>query len=434
MVSFKGHTSIADLQAYIKQNRPSLYHGATTSTVIPFTKSILDYLGDYRDLTLVDLTGLPKKMELEGDEVFIEGPVTWLELMAFCHSHNRDIGCYPTEKSACVLSGLATSATGDRCFGFGTLRDLVTEITYLNDKAQEKKLSGQKDFPHEIKAYSASLEPYRHFKNPPVPWFERETDLMIGTEGQLGVITSCKLRTISWKNLTYLFLKVPHWADDYSIHLNVHDAVQKYRGIIYGCEMMDKHLIKFGGRHLSGDLIALEVPLEHLELVYEKVISKIDGFSVDDSFEVSPEQYRKNRQKRPARLAEFLRQNNIVKMGTDSQVKPTLLKDLFEYYKKWVDIPHTLFGHLGDAHLHFNFLPRPDQRKECERRFEQFYHQVAQWQGSPFAEHGIGVLKKDYLKEFLKDSHYEMFEMLKDIYDPKRIFFPVGYMNLKQGQ
>lgn len=430
MVSFKGYTTIDDLKAFIALKRPSLYHSSTTSTVIPFTKDLLNFLEGYDDLTLVDLTSLPKKYELIGDQLFIEGPVTWKEALDFCQTKGRDLACYPTEKSACILGGIATSATGDRCFGFGNLRELISEINYLDFKGEEKNLKVGNCFPSKNAKYAESLIDYNGFKNPPYPRFQNECDLMIGTEGQLGVITSCLMKTIPWKNLTYIFLKVPHWKVDYSAHVEVHNKVQSYRGKIYSCELIDQQLLSFTNSEIEHDYIAFELPQENLDFVYKNIIDRLSNVSVDDSFEVTPQKYRDYRQKNPALLAEYLKKAGILKMGTDVQVKSTELGELFKYYQGWTDIEYTLFGHLGDAHLHFNFLPQADQRELCHQRFKDFYKVVKSWQGSPFAEHGIGVLKKDYLYHFLSDEHFDFFKDLKTTYDPENIFFPMGFMSI----
>lgn len=431
MVGFKGHTSVNDLAQYIRLKRPSLYHTATTSTVIPFTKAILNYLDGYDDLTLVDLTGLPTKMELEGEELVLEGPISWQEARGFLQSKGRDLACYPTELSAGVLAGIATSATGARSFSFGGIRDQVIEVDYLDYQADLKTLKTNNSFTLKNNEYDAAVRNYDGFKNPPFPRLDRETDLMTGMEGQLGVLTKCRLKTIPWKNLTYLFIKVPHWKDEDSAHLEVHHEIQRFKDKVYACEFMDCHLLKIEGEEVDHDLIALELPAENLETIYNDFIVKLNSVAKDDCFEVSPDEYRKRRQKKPATMAEYLRQQGIVKMGTDAQVKSEHLKDLFQVYREWTDLPHTLFGHLGDAHLHFNFFPRENQRKQCEMRFLELYQKVVKWQGSPFAEHGIGMLKKEYLKLFLQEPQYRMFKLLKEKHDPENIFFPMGFLNLK---
>ena len=113
----------------------------------------------------------------------------------YCQSKGLEILTSPTEESAFVLSGLATSCTGERCFGYGTLRDQVVRLKYLNYQAEEVELSS--DDPIEniidggevLKNYQSDYKSYENFKNAPFPRFEKATDLQIGAEGQLGVVT-----------------------------------------------------------------------------------------------------------------------------------------------------------------------------------------------------------------------------------------------------
>jgi glycolate oxidase len=73
-------------------------------------------------------------------------------------------------------------------------------------------------------------------------------------------------------------------------------------------------------------------------------------------------------------------------------------------------------------------MPTPDKNDFCNEQLEKLYTQVFKWHGSPFAEHGIGLIKKKFIAPFYKDTQKNVFRALKKRYDPKGQFFPEGFM------
>ena len=122
----------------------------------------------------------------------------------------------------------------------------------------------------------------------------------------------------------------------------------------------------------------------------------------------------------------------VVKMGTDVQVKIDDFQELMDIYREFSKegIRYNLFGHFGDAHLHFNFMPAPKDMDHCRERFEYLYDQVLRLKGSPFAEHGIGLIKQKYIKNFIGATQTDVYEGLKRKFDPYGQFFPQGFMSL----
>ena len=125
-------------------------------------------------------------------------------------------------------------------------------------------------------------------------------------------------------------------------------------------------------------------------------------------------------------------QMGVVKKGTDVQMPTDKFKNLLDIYREMgkVGIEYNLFGHFGDAHLHFNFMPTKNDASKCDEILENLYKQVKELQGSPFAEHGIGLIKQKFIKEFYTQDQLEFFQILKQVYDPKNKFFPTGFMSI----
>jgi FAD/FMN-containing dehydrogenase len=441
--------SISELRKHLHSKRPTLYVGSRTSTVLPYEQFIESpkKFGFAENLVIADLSSLPKSINLNSDgQLIIKGPVNWQEAKAYCLSQGREILTSPTEELALCLSGVATSATGERCFGHGTLRDQIVGVTFIDSSGVENTVKNKdslKDLDvfkkpankKLLEAYSKDYEHYRKFKNAPFPRLEKQTDLMIGTEGQLGIITSATYKTTKKKNEIYLFFKLPKWEINFDAHLEIFNKIQSFRDEIVSCELVDENSIRYlpiEERPAEGvDLLFLEIEEDKLDYIYENLLSELTLVSDDDVFQMNSSKCRDFRMNIPRFIFEENQKMGVTKVGTDVQVRPEGFKKLIDRYKMWKDdgIPYNLFGHFGDAHLHFNFMPKPEELDLCKEKLEAFYHDVKSMDGSPFAEHGIGTLKRKYIEPFYNENQKEMFKVLKKYYDPDNILFPNGYMS-----
>ncbi|MCP3141693.1 FAD-binding oxidoreductase [Pyxidicoccus xibeiensis] len=88
-----------------------------------------------------------------------------------------------------------------------------------------------------------------------------------------------------------------------------------------------------------------------------------------------------------------------------------------------------LFGHIGDGNLHVNIM-KPDAMEKAEflARTKQadptMFELVKKHGGSISAEHGIGLLKKDYLGYSRSPEELELLRVLKRALDPQGILNP----------
>lgn len=95
---------------------------------------------------------------------------------------------------------------------------------------------------------------------------------------------------------------------------------------------------------------------------------------------------------------------------------------------RYPDFEIIWFGHIGDGNVHLNIL-KPDSlpieafREQCGEVSKWVFEIVQRYGGSVSAEHGVGLLKKEYLH--YSRSHLEI-EIMKQI---KRVFDPAGVMN-----
>ncbi len=435
-------SSIEELIPILRRKEPIMFLGSRTSTVIPYDK-----LEDLQLPLLVDSSKLVPEMKIIEEDLVVSGAVNWKDAKAYCQSYGRTIMTSPTEELAQILSGVATSCTGERCFGFGTLRDQVVSLKFRNALGEEDTLYADrllKDHPffasekaqELLKRYQESYRYYQNYKNAPFPRLEKETDLLVGTEGQLGIVTEGRFKTAKSEPVIFLFFSLPKWEEDDSLHLQIYEKVQSFRDVILSCELIDENSwsylessdIPVAGR----DTIFLEIKESELDRVYEDFIVELEGLGEEHIFSMAPAKCHELRMKIPRAIFERNSQMGVVKKGTDVQAIGANFKKLISLYREMGNkgINYNLFGHFGDAHLHFNYMPTQGEAEECGKILESFYGDVRELRGSPFAEHGIGILKQKFIRPFLESVHYEMFNFLKDKLDPEHLLFPQGYMSL----
>lgn len=436
MLKNKVLKSVDDLKQHIKLNIPSFYFSSQTSTVIPYDR-IAQYLPQDSEYYLCDLSKMPTHYELnENNNLVVRGALSWKDAKAFLKSKGRNIMTSPTEELALVMAGAATSCTGERCFGLGNMRSQIKRIKYVDFQAQECELFCHKklELGSELLKYQQEFKQYENFKNAPFPRFEYETDLMIGTEGQLGVITEIEIETVEDFDVNYFFVLLPKWEESLDAHMELFHKVQYFRKQIVSVELIDhKSFAYLSTEDRLGDdqdVVFLEIKSSAFEEVFEKLFGELEHIGENDIFEISQARFHQVRATVPRAIFEENSKQGVVKMGTDVQVQSSDFKELLLYYREMASkgIQYNLFGHFGDAHLHFNFMPKKENLNECIPHLEALYAKVLKWKGSPFAEHGIGILKQKYIAPFLGPAQKELFKQLKTKHDPQNIFFPQGFM------
>lgn len=426
------------LEQFLRQHRPCVYLGAQTSTVLP--------AGQLRSgpEELALLCELPKLMELKGEVLVVEGPVSWREARDFCRARGRDLLAWPTEESAHVLAGLATSATGERSFGAGPLRDHVVACRFYNGEGELKSLCADvwlQDSPlisselkNFLQAYQADFKLYRRFKNGPFPRLERETDLMVGTEGQLGVLREASLKTRPYAATAALLVELPDWRTSVELHLRFYQAIQAWRDRVWAAEMFDSRSLAFlPSEHrpfTHKDGLYFETREDQIEELFLALRSEIPEVSEEHYYFLDETRSRSLRLAIPRGVSDHNARFRVKKLGTDIQAAPEFFPRLLSEYQKFAQwgVDHLLFGHFGDAHLHFNFLAEENQYDQCLQALTELYQRIQDWVVSPFAEHGVGLLKRPFIEAYYGENQRQVFRALKRSFDPHQQFFPSGYM------
>ena len=98
-------------------------------------------------------------------------------------------------------------------------------------------------------------------------------------------------------------------------------------------------------------------------------------------------------------------------------------------FKEHKDLEVIVFGHIGDGNLHVNTLKPASMSQtdfviKCEAVSKILFEELEKLGGSVSAEHGIGLLKKPYLKHSRSEYEIELMKSIKKAFDPKGILNP----------
>ena len=98
-------------------------------------------------------------------------------------------------------------------------------------------------------------------------------------------------------------------------------------------------------------------------------------------------------------------------------------------HQRYPDLEVVWFGHIGDGHLHLNILKPddvsvPDFQERCKAVSAEIFTVIQNMGGSVSAEHGVGLLKKDFLEFSRSAEEIALMRGIKQVFDPDNIMNP----------
>jgi glycolate oxidase subunit GlcD len=109
---------------------------------------------------------------------------------------------------------------------------------------------------------------------------------------------------------------------------------------------------------------------------------------------------------------------------------PAFINDLENLIVKlYPSFKVIIFGHIGDGNLHVNVLKPIEMDSalfyaQCKKADAEIFKLVQQNKGSISAEHGIGLLKKDFLSYSRTPAEISLMKQIKKVFDPKNTLNP----------
>ena len=118
------------------------------------------------------------------------------------------------------------------------------------------------------------------------------------------------------------------------------------------------------------------------------------------------------------------------KLSLDISIPRKELKRAMSFIKeleKGFGLPILVFGHVGDGNLHVNIMY--DKKDEAKREkamtlSKRIYRFVTKLGGSISGEHGVGIVRREFLKYQLSSKEMELMKKIKTLFDPHNIMNP----------
>ncbi|HRU38825.1 MAG TPA: FAD-binding oxidoreductase [Candidatus Goldiibacteriota bacterium] len=353
----------------------------------------------------------------------------------------------PTEKTATIGGNAATNAWGAGSYKYGSIRNFIIGLEIVTPKGDFIEFErGQftakgSRFRTPLGSFEICPLPERNGLKSSAGLYMREgmdlIDLFIGSEGILGVITGLKLKLLDAPVNIHGFM-VPFDGEDEALSFIGRMKEVKDRYMPLSIEYMDADSVMLLAKkekklEKTGVLVFIEleetkgVDVEVFSGIMEAAGADIDSVSVSSS--PSREGFIwKVRESLPQQVNEIIRHNRMRKISTDFSVADEKAGDMIELYRSALErtrVRHVLFGHAGNNNLHINFMPENDsQAGEAMEIYDYLASRIGAMGGSISAEHGIGKLKKKYLRHMFDEKEITGMKKVRDFFDPEGICCP----------
>ena len=263
------------------------------------------------------------------------------------------------------------------------------------------------------------------------------TQLIVGSEGTLGIVTKAVLRLIPLPKYDLLML-VP-----FSNAENACAAVSAIFAAGYvpsAMEFMERDAIEWTMKYVDNCIVPMtddvqahllievdgndtDVLMKEMEGISEIVMS----FDCGEILFAEDAQQKAELWKLRRRVGEAVKSHSIYK-EEDTVVPraelPVLLAGVKQIGKKY-GFHSVCYGHAGDGNLHVNIIKGNLSDEEWNGSLisgiREVFELVKKLGGTISGEHGVGLVQKDYLPIVFDDVQMRLMREIKKIFDPNNI-------------
>tara|TARA_B100002052_G_scaffold138336_1_gene126789 strand:+ start:31652 stop:33058 length:1407 start_codon:yes stop_codon:yes gene_type:complete len=330
----------------------------------------------------------------------------------------------PASKGSCLLGGnLAENAGGPKALKYGVTKDYVLNLEIV-------LASG------EVMWTGANV-----LKN---STGYNLTQLIVGSEGTLGIITKIvfRLLPLPTKDITLL---VPFNSSEKAC-----EAVSEIfrNGITPSAlEFIERDAIDWTLKHsklkmeISDDVKAhllIEVDGRDIDILYddcEKISNVMEQFDCGDILLADSQSQKDKLWKIRRSISEAVKANSVYK--EEDTVVPRaelakLLKSVKQIGNKY-GFKSVCYGHAGDGNLHVNILKGDMSEEDWNNKLtfgiREIFEITKKLGGTISGEHGIGLVQKEYMDIVLSKENIELQKGIKRLFDPNHILNPGKIFN-----
>lgn len=265
------------------------------------------------------------------------------------------------------------------------------------------------------------------------------TQLMIGSEGTLGIITKIVFKLIPFPTKN-LLLRVPFYSAEEACA-----AVSKIfmLGIVpSGLEFMEREAIEWASRYLNieTDLpegieahLLIELDGNDLDVLFkeaEQLYELLQNYRIGEILLADNEAQKTELWKLRRNAANAVRYNSVYK-EEDTVVPraelPKLLHGVKEIGSRY-GFKSVCYGHAGDGNLHINIIKASmsddDWNHKLTEGIKELFELCVKLGGTISGEHGIGLVQKPYIGIALGETQLNLMRGIKKVFDPHGIMNP----------
>lgn len=265
------------------------------------------------------------------------------------------------------------------------------------------------------------------------------TQLMVGSEGTLGIVTKIVFRLIPLPKHDLLLL-VPFKSPEKACEAV--SAVFRAGIVPSAMEFMERDAIVFTMQYvdvkfpIADDVKAhliIEVDGNNTEVLMREceAISEIMyAYDCIDVMFAESAQQKADLWKLRRATGEAVKSHSIYK-EEDTVVPraelPKLLKGVKDIGKKY-GFNSVCYGHAGDGNLHVNIIKEnmsdADWNEKIPEGIKEIFHLCVDLGGTISGEHGIGYVQKNYMNIAFNETQINLQKGIKQLFDPNMILNP----------
>lgn len=404
---------VSSIMKYAYDNNiPVTPRGSGTGLVgaaVPISKGIV-----------IDLSLMNRFLELDEENLTItlEPGVLLMSLSKYVEEHDLFYPPDPGEKTATIGGNINTNAGGMRAVKYGVTRDYVRGLEVVLPNGNVVEFGGKV-----VKNSSGYAM----------------KDLIVGSEGTLGIVTKAILKLlplppkavsllIPFPTLEQAIRTVPliiksktiPTAIEFMQRETIMDA-EEFLGKKFPDNQSDAYLLlKFDGNSTA-----------EIEADYDKAAQICLSQGALDILISDTEERNDSIWKARGAFLEAIKASTTHMDEVDVVVPRNRVNEIVEFTHQLQDkvgVRIKSFGHAGDGNLHAYILKDDLSEEEWEKRLaiamEEMYKKANELKGQVSGEHGIGFAKKPYLKKSLNPEILAIMSGIKKAFDPKNILNP----------
>lgn len=266
------------------------------------------------------------------------------------------------------------------------------------------------------------------------------TQLMIGSEGTLGIITKIVLKLIPKVTHNVLML-VPFYKSNEACEAV--SAIFRAGIVPSALEFMERDAIDWTMHYVEGINISIkpehqahlliEVDGNYPEILMqeaEKILAVVECFEIDEVLFADTEDQKNMLWKMRRAVGEAVKSNSIYK-EEDTVVPRFKLPELLNGIKRIgakYGFKSVCYGHAGDGNLHVNIIKGimsdDNWNTQVPLGIKEIFELTVALKGTLSGEHGIGYVQKNFMNIAFSKVHLELMESIKRVFDPNNVLNP----------